>query len=163
ALFWGAVLPLIGSRLAFFDRLAELRILHARSIRATAEADTLRAAIEQRGQAADEDALFLQGATRALAGAELQDRLKSMIEIEGGILVSTAFGRDSAQLPVEPITVIVRVRSSIEALLRFLYTIEAHQPRLFTENLTIQSRHRTGQPMGSPVEELDVELEVTGY
>lgn len=152
----------IGERVAFFSRLDMQRRLYARSVAVIAE----REAIDAR-QAADTDATplpgLLSGETDALAGADLQNRVKAIIEHEGGVVVSSAFRRRDEELPLVPVTIVVRLQSSVEGLARILFELDHERAALFVENLTIQSRHRAGRPLRDPNEELDVELELTGF
>ena len=106
---------------------------------------------------------FLKGETSALAGAELQNLIKRVMEANDGLLVSSEFRQSTEPLPLTPITVVVRARSSIAALQRILLELDSGRPTLFVDRLSIQSRHRPGRVIRELNEELDVDFEVTGY
>jgi general secretion pathway protein M len=148
-------------RLAFFDRLNVLRDLYSRSSlvidSASDRFDDIRLISEL------PDVTFLPGETPALAAAELQNRIKRIVEEEDAVLVSSAFEQSSEPQVLTPITVSVRARSSVEALQQILIEFESDAPMLFLDNLTIQSRHRPGRLLRETNEELDLEFRVTGY
>ena len=153
----------IAGRVAFFSQLEQLRSVHARSLQAMESSRAAREALARAGDRARGGADFLEAETDALAAADLQNKIKAIVEAEGGTLVSSAFRRASPPLPLTPVSVIVRLRCSVEALARILHSLEQHEPPLFTEDVSIQSRHRPGRPLQDVNDELDVEFSVTGY
>lgn len=153
----------ISGRLAFFHELGELRTIHARASATLAENRAILETQTSPEHAAVEDALFLAGDTAPLAAAELQNRIRRIVEGEGGVLVSSAFRSRVEPLPLTPVSVVVRLRCSIESLTGILHGLEALDAALFLENLSIQSNHRAGRALREPSDELDVEFEITGY
>lgn len=158
ALIVSSVAP---ARLFFFDRLAALRDVYARS-------SNVIAAVARQAELAEQkpsvpQATYLQGETEALAAADLQNRIKQIVEGEGAVLVSSAFRESGEDLPLTPITVTARMRCSTVALHRILFALESHQPVLFLDRVLIQSRHRPGRPLRDENEELDIDFDVTGY
>lgn len=155
--------PPIASRIDFFTRLDALRGIYTRSTTAilTSEA-TARLFVEWQAKTRTEGLTF-RAETIALAAAELQNELKVLIERENGVLESSAFRRRTESLPLAPVTVVVRLRCSVEALPLILVRLQVHEPLLFVERLSIQSRHRPGRSLRASAEELDIELDVTAY
>jgi general secretion pathway protein M len=110
---------------------------------------------------------YLQGPSDALAAAQLQDRVKSVVEATGGELRSTQI------LPAEQLEADLGVRRTplrvhfvvtIEGLEETLYELETGEPYLIIDNVTVRQervRRRRSEPRGDP--KLDVSLELFGY
>jgi general secretion pathway protein M len=110
---------------------------------------------------------YLQGPSDALAAAQLQDRVKSVIETAGGELRSTQI------LPAEPLEADLGVRRTtlrvhfvvtIEGLETTLYELETGQPYLIIDEVTVRQervRRRRNEPGEHPM--LDVSFELFGY
>ena len=106
---------------------------------------------------------FITAGTSALAGAQLQSLLRTLIEESGAVLVSAAFRRSNETTNFPQITVSLRLQSSINALQSFLLKAETHSLALFVENLVIQSRHREGRQISNINEELEVRMDVSAF
>lgn len=111
---------------------------------------------------------YLEAVDDALAAAELQDRIKGVVEQAGGTL------RSAQSLRVEAVEAVAGVRraglkvrfaADIESLATILYEIETGQPYLFVEALSIREprrqRRRRDEPEQAP--DLDVVLDLYGY
>ena len=112
---------------------------------------------------------YLAAVDDALAAAELQDRLKGVVEGAGGAL------RSAQSLNVEPVEAVAGVRraglkvrfaADIESLAAILYELETGEPYLFVEGLSIreprrQRRRSDDGPEEAP--ELDVVVDLYGY
>jgi general secretion pathway protein M len=107
---------------------------------------------------------YLEGPSDALAAAQLQDRVKSVIEGAGGELRSTqilpAVAIDGdAGIRRTPLR--VQFAASIGGLAETLYELESGQPYVFIEQLTVREQRRRDEPGtdGS----LDTSLQLSGY
>jgi general secretion pathway protein M len=111
---------------------------------------------------------YLEGPSDALAAAQLQDRVKSVVETAGGELRSTQI------LPAQSIegdlgfrrtAVRVQIIVTIEGLAATLYELETGQPYLLIDDVTVRQervrRRRRSAPESEPM--LDVNLELFGY
>jgi general secretion pathway protein M len=111
---------------------------------------------------------YLEGPSDALAAAQLQDRVKSVVETAGGELRSTQI------LPAQPLegdlgfrrtTIRVQIVVSVEGLAAILYELETGQPYLLIDDVTVRQervrRRRRSEPESEPM--LDVNLELFGY
>lgn len=111
---------------------------------------------------------YLEAVDEALAAAELQDRVKVVIEGAGGAL------RSAQSLRVEAVEdspgvrragLQVRFIADIESLASILYELETGEPYLFVDALSIREprrqRRRRDEPEGQP--QLDVVLDLYGY
>ena len=107
---------------------------------------------------------YLEGPSDALAAAQLQDRVKSVIEGAGGELRSTqilpAVAIDGdAGIRRTPLR--VQFAAAIGGLAETLYELESGQPYVFIEQLTVREQRRRDEPGtdGS----LDTSLQLSGY
>ncbi len=155
--------PPIRGRLEFFTELGSLRTTYAKSIAALARSEAVSTVFDQRRAASDPTAQLFHAATAALAGAELQNQLNSLITAEGGMLLSSAFREPGETQPLTPIAVTIRVRCSVVSLLKILHGLENRSPVLFIENLSIQSNQRNGSAARDLGGNLDVDLDVLGF
>jgi general secretion pathway protein M len=162
AVAFAALATPIRERFAFFSSLDLQRTTYAKSLEALARSETVSAQFELRRAASDPTAQVFHAETAALAGAELQNQLNSLVATEGGMLLTSAFRDSGAEGPLTPIAVTVRLRCSVETLLRILHGIENRSPALFVDNLAVQARHRGGHPQRQEDGDLDVELDVVG-
>lgn len=150
----------IRERVAFFAGLDTQRTTYVKSLEALAHSEAVGAEFELRRAASDPTAQVFHADTAALAGADLQNQLNALVANEGGTLLTSAFRDSSADGPLTPITVTVRLRCSMDALLRIVHGIENRSPVLFVDNLAVQVRHRGGPARSSEDGDLDVELDV---
>lgn len=112
---------------------------------------------------------YLEGATLALAGNALQQRLVGIVESTGGTLRSVAVEPPQETGEAGPRRALVQASASmtIGALQTLLYRLETETPFAFVEGLTVQraanfdAELRTGGADADPV--LNVELRVAGF
>lgn len=110
---------------------------------------------------------YLQGPSDALAAAQLQDRVKSVVESAGGQLRSTQIlpaEQLEAELGVRRTRLRVHFVVTIEGLEETLYELETGQPYLIIDDVTVRQervRRRRSEAPGQPM--LDVSLELFGY
>lgn len=109
---------------------------------------------------------YLQGPSDALAAAQLQDRVKSVVEAAGGELRSTQIlpaEQPEADLGVRRTTLRVHFVVTIEGLEETLYDLETGQPYLIIDDVTVRQERarRRREPQRQPM--LDVSLELFGY
>jgi general secretion pathway protein M len=152
----------IRERAVFFSSLDSQRTTYVKSLEALAHSEAVSAQFEQRRTVSDPTAQVFHAETAALAGADLQNQLNALVATEGGMLLTSAFRDSNTGGPLAPIAVTVRLRCSMEALLRILHGLENRSPVLFVESLTVQARQRGGRPQRQEDGDLDVELDVVG-
>lgn len=109
---------------------------------------------------------FLSGGNEALIGADLQNRLKGMVETSGGKLNSVQVlpGKDEGGF--RRITIRARVNVTIEALQKVIYQIETATAVLLVDNLDVRARRsrRPRRKQTQPsVRTLDVRFDLSGY
>jgi general secretion pathway protein M len=110
---------------------------------------------------------YLTGPSDALAAAELQDRVKSVVEGASGELRSTQIlpaEELEADLGFRRTTLRVHFVVTIDGLEDTLYELETGQPYLIIDEVTVRqerARRRRNEPQAQPM--LDVSLELFGY
>ena len=107
---------------------------------------------------------FLRSGAPALSAAEAQEAVRSIVEANGGKLITMQAPSSREEGSHRQITVNVQLTANIEALRRILHAIETNTPTLFIENLTIRSQV-TGQHRPAPGQEPEifVHFDVNGY
>lgn len=113
-------------------------------------------------------AQYLPQSAPALAAAELQQRIRSVVEAAGGTLRST-----QALPPVEEgntvkVAVSVMLTGDTGNLEKILYDLEGQTPLLFVDNLEISARENRQRLPGGRMAtysriQLSVQFEVSGY
>jgi general secretion pathway protein M len=153
----------VRERAAFFTGLATLRATYAKALEALARSEAVSAQVRLRQADSDPSDQVFRATTPALAGAELQNQLNALISAEGAKLLSSAFRESSNDGPLTPIAVTIRLRCSVDALLRILHGLEGRSPLLLIDNLTVQARQRSTRAPAEANADLDVELDVLGF
>jgi general secretion pathway protein M len=149
------------------EAIEQTEMLLQRQRALAAQRPLLITRIEEEEERAEALAGYLQGPSDALAAAQLQDRLKAVVETAGGELRSTRI-LPAAAVDASPGTrrtsLQVQMIVTIDGLAEILYGLEAGQPYVLIDELTIrnqQERRRRGQPEVEP--RLDVNLRLSGY
>jgi general secretion pathway protein M len=155
---------------AYSDNAAAIEqteILLQRQRALAAQGPLLLARIEEEQEHAEAIAGYLQGPSDALAAAQLQDRLKAVIEAADGELRSTRI------LPAEAVeaspgtrrtALQVQMIVTMAGLAEILYSLEAGQPYVLIDELLVRNqreRRRRGETETEPM--LDVNLRLSGF
>ncbi|BCX82425.1 general secretion pathway protein M [Methylomarinovum caldicuralii] len=148
------------------ERIEDLRFQLQRLQRTAAKAPLW----EQQLQALQQDPAtrrhYLQGATPALASAELQKRLGEIVRAAGGELTSTQVLGTKEEDGFTRISVRARFTVSSRQLQEILQEIEANPPYLLVDRLTVRPIRVRRDPKTRkfiPVDKLNVDLTVYGY
>jgi general secretion pathway protein M len=108
---------------------------------------------------------FLKGASPALAGAELQDLIKAVVEQNSGRVqsIQTLAHKDSEGY--RQLTATVQMSVNVPNLRNALHALESREPYLFVDNLTIRSQSGFGYkpPPGAPEQEHFVQMDVSAF
>jgi general secretion pathway protein M len=132
-----------------------------------AQRDELAEQVARQEEVAGRSEAYLEGQSDALAAAALQDQVRRAIERAGGELRSTQIlpARPADNAPgVRRASLRLQLGVDIEGLETLLFELEAGEPYLFIDQITIrEGRVRRGR--GAPVADqtLDVNLEIYGY
>lgn len=107
---------------------------------------------------------FFAGTNDTLVAAQLQGRLRSAVESARGELKSTQVLPSEDDGKMRRVTVRGQMASTLGAVQRVLYDLEASSPYLFIDNLNLRVRtaeRRAESPDADPI--LDVRFDVYGY
>jgi hypothetical protein len=136
--------------LAHFNRL---RVVEAELGKQVAE---LRQRQSSRG-------LFLTKGSDAHAAVEIQDRVKRLVEQNGGAVRSVQVMPGQSDAGFRRVTVRIQMTATTPLLYRTVYRVEAEKPALLVDNLNIQgaSFWRNNDKAADPT--LAVSFDVFGY
>ena len=107
---------------------------------------------------------FLRNTGAALAASEIQETAKSLIEANGGKLVSMQVVPFKDDGGYRRVTVNIQFISNMPTLRKILYAVETVQPYLLLDNVNIRSQANTlnkGAPVIEP--ELIAQFDASGY
>lgn len=162
AVYAVGLMPIVHKYVDNRDRIQDLYDQLGRYRTLAAEEPAVRERLEAFNQRNQGSELYLKGETPTLAGAELQERVKSVVESNGGTLVSTQTMPEAEEQGLVRVSVKVRMRGDVDAVQRVIYALETGRPLVFLENVLVRSRvvrrRRTVN-----VSDLDVSFDVTGY
>lgn len=115
-------------------------------------------------RAKDPRKFFLRSGATALSAAEAAAAVTSIIEQNGGKLVTMQAPTSREEGRFRQITVNVHLTANIQSLRRILHAVESNTPYLFIDNVMIRSQvasqHR---PVPGQEPEMFVHFDVTGY
>ena len=111
----------------------------------------------------DGGAAYLQGASEALVSADLQNRVKTVVQGNGGVLNSTQILDATSEEGFRRVAVRVRMSGGSEALYKVLYALETERPFLFVDNIDINARSMRAREGQAETIELMVSFDLFGY
>ena len=132
--------------------------------RVAAQAPELRVALTAMQQR-DARRFFLRNTATNLAGAELQELVKSAIEGNGGRITTSQNTTPREDGRFREIGVNVQFFATTPALQKVLLAIESHEPYMIVENLTVRplNAFRGFKPAPGQEPELNVQLDVGAW
>ena len=131
------------------------RISASRGV-ATQQLETIRALEPRKG--------FLRTGAAALSAAEAQEAMRSMIEANGGKLITmqAPVAKDDGRY--RQLTVNVQLSGTIYALRKILHAIETNQPALFVESLQVRSQVPANfKPNPGNEPDVYMQMDVSGF
>lgn len=176
------VLLLAGIALPWLDRMEQLdekiasgqdQLLRFRRLIATLP--ELRAELEQVNKNEDFKVFYFDAPTPALAGAELQRKVQTIVTGAKGRLISTQLLPEEKDEHPPRVRIRTQIQGSTDTLLEVLYEIEQARPFLFVNQVSVRSSARPETPQriirGRPVRrppvrtqgELTVRLDIFGF
>lgn len=107
---------------------------------------------------------FLKNTGAALAASEIQESAKSLIEANGGRLISMQIVPTKEEGAYRKVTVNVQLFSNVIMLRKILYTLETAQPYLLVDNVSIRPQPNAAYK-GAPVVEPEAmtQFDLSGY
>jgi hypothetical protein len=132
--------------------------------RVAAQAPELRLALDAM-RAKDGRRFFLRNTAPNLAGAELQELVKSAIEGGGGRITTSQSPAPREDGAFRQVVASVQFFATVPNLQRILHAIETREPYLVVENVTIRPTNafRGFKPAAGQEPELNVQFDVTAW
>jgi general secretion pathway protein M len=170
ALYIVFIQPLVSVYGDYGERIADLQNRLAGYERVASRSTELQQQfVRLKGQLSKQQRGYLQGNTRALAAAEMQQHVKKVVEANAGRLNSIQIMPDTTEDGGEadakqPVSIKVQMLGSTETVQRVFHTLEAGQPRMFVDQVYLRGRNayqfRPGKP---PNDELDIRFSLSGF
>lgn len=161
--YLGIVRPYIETLRAARETLADTAALRDRYLAFAAAGAAITGWTKTLPDDGDGGAAYLQGASEALVSADLQNRVKTVVQGSGGVLNSTQILDPTIEEGFRRVAVRVRMSGGSEALYKVLYVLETERPFLFVDNVDINARSmRAAGGQGETIE-LTVSFDLFGY
>jgi len=161
------VQPLVEKHREYRDTIAHYQDQLLRYRRIAADRPQLQARYEQLQRDPISQDAYLSGESEALVAANLQNRVKTVIEANGGRLASTQILQSGDEDGFRVVTIRVRMNADIDAASKTFYALEAGQPSLFVDSVDIsarQARRRRRNRKTVPENvNLNINYDVYGY
>jgi general secretion pathway protein M len=158
------VMPIIDSFAVARLSNEEYRSALARGRVLDLELKNLTAQLAEVRQAQSSQSGFLQGANESLATAQLQNRIKSLVEAGGGELRSTQVLPVRDEGKFRRIIVRGQMATNTTGMQHIFYDIESASPYLILDNIDIRARPNPGaQDNAAQDTMLDVRFDIYGY
>jgi hypothetical protein len=161
------VQPLIEKHREYRDTIAQFQDQLLRYRRIAADRPRLQTRYEQLQRDPISQGAYLSGESEALVAANLQNRIKTVIEANGGRLASTQILQSGDEDGFRVVTIRVRMSADIDAASKTFYALEAGQPFLFVDGVDISSRQarrrRRNQKTVPENVDLSINYDVYGY
>jgi general secretion pathway protein M len=107
---------------------------------------------------------FLRPGAPALSAAEAQEAIRTIVEANGGRLITMQAPTSREEGRYRQISVNVQLTANIFALRKILHAIESNVPYLFVDNLTVRSQVPANyKPPPGAEPEMFVQFDVSGY
>ncbi len=165
--YFALVRPLIAAYANNASEIAEQRELMSQYRRLAANQDMLRTRLARLQQNALYRSAYLPGGNEVLVAAQLQERVKAVIEKAEGVQNSTQILQSEPENGFRRVTVRVRMTGNMNVLHQTFHELESSEPLLFVDNVDISVRRiRRRQPASAGAADeiqLNVGFDVYGY
>ena len=157
------VLPIWSINASYEARIDQLQTRLER-LRSNAEADeALRPRYEQLVRSQTTTGHHLKSSAEAVAAAELQRIVKSILSRNSTQVLSTQILPAAEEQDFVRVALKIRLRGPIEGIVQSLYDIEANPTFLFLDKVSIRSNARRRLRGGNQVNQFDNEFELIAY
>jgi general secretion pathway protein M len=124
--------------------------------------ELLKAVEELKGR--DTKRYFVKGATAALAGADLQDVAKAVIEASGGRVLSSQLLAHKDDGAFRQVSATMQLTATMQNLRQVLHALEGREPYMYLDNLTVRAQVPPGfKPQAGFEPEVFVQFDVSAY
>jgi len=166
-LYLALVQPLLDDYLGTREAIADARAALARYRGVAADLPQRQKELARLRQRQATSEGFLQGPNDALVAAQIQNRIKALVEASHGELKSTQVLPAQDEGKYRRLAIRAQMTLDIGAAQRVLYGVETASPFLFLDNVDMRAhvidrrRERGGNPPSD--NQLDVRIDVFGY
>lgn len=161
------VLPFMMMSDSYEERIDRLSRHLAGSRQILAEGSTAKEQLRQVALAERRNGYYLESDRPALAAAELQRRIKQIVEQFGGSIVSSQAMGGKEDNGLRTVVLRVNMRMDLPSFEKILYSLQSQPPVLMLDNVTIVARPSgsTARWSGSAAaqQELDASMDLMGY
>ena len=155
--------PAISARIIYTERIEDLMFQSSKFSLSSQDSVSLNEEIANLKKQNPDKNNFLENKAPAIVAADLQKKIKALVESSGGNLVSTHALTDGKEKLFSKITVKVHMRTDIKALRGVFYQIAINEPLLFTENILIQKSRARSRKKQRVDNQIEVRFDVSGY
>jgi general secretion pathway protein M len=158
------VVPIVLAHMHYNRAIADSADRLQRYRRIAAQAPEYRKALDAM-RSMDGHRFFLRNTAANLAGAELQEQVKSAIENNGGRITTSQNPPPRDDGAMKQIIANVQFFATTPALAKILYAVETQQPYLVIDNLSVRplNAFRGFKPGAGQEPELNVQFDVIGW
>ncbi len=167
-LYLGILGPLLAIGDSYQERIDSLEFKLQKLRKIAAEKDYWTNRLEEIKRLQASEGRLIAKDTPALASADLQTRIKEVVNRSGGELTSTQVIPERKEEQFTRIAVKLRMNGSTQVLRDVLYAFESGSPFLFVENLNIRPirishPQMPGRKAPKVEDKLSVDFDVVGY
>jgi len=157
--------PAMSARIKNTERIEDLMFQSSKFSLSSQEYDLLKEEIANLKKQNPNKNNFLENKAPAIVAADLQKKIKALVESSGGNLVSTHALTDGKEELFSKITVKVHMRTDIDmnALRDVFYQVAINEPLLFIDNILIQKSRASRRKKQRAVNQIEVRFDVSGY
>jgi len=149
-----------------YQRYAETEAMMTRQLSSYTALNQLRPKMMQAVEtlkAKETKKYFLKGATPGLAGADLQDVVKALIESNNARVFSAQLLPHKDDTGYRLVAATISMSSTIQNLRQVLYAIESREPYLTIDNISIRSQVPSGfKPPPGAEPDMFIQFDVSG-
>jgi general secretion pathway protein M len=145
-----------GALADYSGKLDRFRRIAGSRTAATQQLEAMRAMEPRKG--------FLRSGAPALSAAEAQETLRTIIEANGGKLITMQAPVSKEEGRYRALTINVQLSGTIFAVRKILHAVETNQPALFVDNLQLRSQVPANfRPNPGAEPDVYMQFDVTGY
>lgn len=164
-LFYTVIIhPGFSIRMKLKERYEEIQFQFSKLGDPENETRQLKNELKKLGSRETDKTGFLENKPEALAAADLQKHIKTLIESNAGEMISTQVVQLKETDTFPHVTIKVHLRGNIEALRNILYRLNTEQPVLLIDNFLVQARQGSAGRRAQPgADQLEVRFDLTGF
>lgn len=159
------IMPALTGRRDFQERLEQLQFQYGKLSESSAQIEPVTTELKKLKNVKTDTSGFLEDKPEALAAADLQKHIKTLIETNGGTLVSTQVVRQKeTETKLFPqVAIKVHMRVDMASLQVILYQLASEPTVLLLNDFFIQKRNQRTRRINQRIPELEVRFEIAGF